>query len=84
MKFFRKYGLSLVVALFIMNMCMMPSSSVPTITLGGLVPDFLRPLADFVKANIDKLVHFTFFFVLSFALCHDFWVQKVDFSTKKE
>lgn len=83
MKFFRQYGLSLVVALIIMNMCMMPSTSVPSITLGGWVPDFLSPLADFIKVNIDKFAHFTFFFVLSFALCHDFWVQRVDFSTTK-
>jgi len=83
MRFFRQYGLSIVVALLIMNMCMMPSSSVPSISLGGLVPDFLRPLADFVKAHQDKFAHFTFFFVLSFALGHDLWVQRVDFSTKK-
>lgn len=83
MKFFRQYGLSIVVALFIMNMCMMPSSSVPSISLGGLVPDFLRPLADFVKAHLDKFAHFTFFLMLSVALGHDLWVQRVDFSTKK-
>lgn len=71
------------VALFIMNMCMMPSTSVPSITLEGWVPDFLRSVADFVKANIDKFAHFTFFLVLSFALGHDLWVQRVDFSTKK-
>lgn len=64
-------------------MCMMPSSSVPTISLGGWVPDFLRPLADFVKANLDKFAHFTFFFALSFSICHDLWVQRVDFSTLK-
>lgn len=83
MKFFRQYGLSIVVALIIMNMCMMPSSSVPTISLGGWVPDCLRPLADFVKANLDKFAHFTFFLVLSFTLGHDLWVQRVDFSTSK-
>ncbi len=70
-------------ALFILNMCMMPSSSVPSISLGGFVPDFLRPIADFVKANLDKFAHFTFFLVLSFTLGHDLWVQRVDFSTKK-
>lgn len=83
MKFFRQYGLSIVVALFIMNMCMMPSSSVPSISLGGLVPDCLRPLSDFVKEHMDKFAHFTFFLALSFAISHDLWVQRTDFATKK-
>lgn len=83
MRFFRRYGPSIVVALFILNMCMMPSSSVPSITLEGWVPDFLQNEADFVKENEDKFAHFTFFLVFSFALGHDFWVQRVDFATKK-
>lgn len=83
MKFFRQYGSSIVVALIILNMCMMPSESVPSLSLEGWVPDIFRGLADFVKENLDKFAHFTFFLVLSFAISHDFWVQRTDFSTMK-
>lgn len=55
---------------------MMPSSSVPSLSLDGWVPEL-------IKENVDKFVHLLFYLMLSFALGHDLWVQRTDFTSKK-
>lgn len=75
LKFFRLYGLTMVVSLFIMYTCMMPST-----------PDagsFLALLPEWLATNFDKVVHFIYFFALSVAAGSDFYRQRTDYGTKK-
>lgn len=79
LKFFRLYGLTIVVSLFIMYTCMMPSDNMPNT---GWLADFLH-LPMCIRENIDKVVHFVYFMILSLAAGSDFYRQRTDYGTKK-
>ena len=68
LKFFRNYGLSSVVTLFIFYMSITPSTG-----------EYDGPRFE----GMDKAVHFVFYFLLVLAICRDFFRQSTPFASRK-
>lgn len=79
LKFFRLYGLTIVVSLFIVYTCMMPSDSIPKPSWIGSIIDVPQWLSD----NFDKIVHYMYYLILALAAGSDFYRQRTDYGTKK-
>ena len=71
LKFFRLYGLSIVVMLFVLYM------SIKT----GSTPEFLNNMPKI--EGVDKIVHFIFYLMITLALCRDLYRQYVSFNSFK-
>ncbi|MCQ2198756.1 MAG: VanZ family protein [Paludibacteraceae bacterium] len=79
LKFFRLYGLTIVVSLFIMYTCMMSSDSIPK-------PSWIANLINapqWLTDNFDKIVHFGYYLILAVAAGSDFYRQRTDYGTMK-